>query len=422
MDGSFDALVIGGGITGAGVYRELRRRGMKTALIEARSGLGLATTANSSRLIHGGLRYLLYDPDTAAESCRDAGRILAEFPDLLERLPFLWPVYEGDRHGLETVESLLEVYDGLGPTKNAYPHLRFGAEAARRIEPGLSGDRLLGALSFEEWRVDPVRLTRRVVESEEPGAGTVIRGAAVVEVAVGDGGVRGVRLSDGRSLSAPRVVNAAGPWADRIAAMAGVAVPLRLRKGIHLVFSEWKPRCAILAEGVGGSRHIFAVPVSGGSLVGPTDTPYAGSPSNAEAKAEEIAHLDRSMRRVFPDMPSDHSGVRVGVRPIVAQSGPGALLSRDFEIFDHGAREGVRGFMTVAGGKMTTFPTMAEAAARALCDGDAAAAARARGKWRSLVSGLASVGAAFGRHQLRRMRGGGSESSVEEFERNYGTQ
>ncbi|MEK7745615.1 MAG: FAD-dependent oxidoreductase, partial [Elusimicrobiota bacterium] len=140
----FDAVVIGGGITGAGVLRDLALRGLNAVLLE-RGEPGMATTASSTHLIHGGLRYLLYDRPTTHATCWDSGNIRRIAAPLLTRMPIVWPVYRGHSHGLETVETLLESYDSFQRMKQGLPHLRLSAPATLRLFPGLSREGLLGS-------------------------------------------------------------------------------------------------------------------------------------------------------------------------------------------------------------------------------------------------------------------------------------
>src|SRR5437667_7367406 len=132
-------------------------RGLRTLLVERRRP-AMGTTITSTHLIHGGLRYLLYDRLTTHTTCWDSGHIVRIARPLLQRLPILWPVYKGQSHGLETVETLLESYDGFQRMKLGLPHLRLTPEEARGLIPGLKSEGLLGAVSFDEWWVDPAAL------------------------------------------------------------------------------------------------------------------------------------------------------------------------------------------------------------------------------------------------------------------------
>jgi glycerol-3-phosphate dehydrogenase len=163
-DRLYDVVIIGGGITGAGVLRDLSLRGLRCLLVE-KGEPGRGTTVNSSHLIHGGLRYLLYDRLTTHASCWDAGHIVRIAGGLLTRLPILWPVYRGHTHGLETVETLLEAYDGFQRMKGGLPHMRLPPREALRLIPALRPEGLLGAVVFDEWWVDPLALVRANLKS-----------------------------------------------------------------------------------------------------------------------------------------------------------------------------------------------------------------------------------------------------------------
>lgn len=365
----YDVAVVGGGITGAGVVRDAALRGLSAVLIEKNSP-GAATTASSTHLIHGGLRYLLYDRLTTHTTCWDSGHIVRIARPLLTRIPILWPVYDYHRHGIETVETLLESYDGFQQMKEGRPHLRLTAEETRRLVPRLRPQGLRGGLLFDEWWVDPIALVRANLDSALR-AGAQIRTGQVVTGFLRDGArVRGVRVrlgGESQDLSARIVVNAAGPWVDRVARSAGVEVPLRLRKGVHLIYRNnvglSPERLGLLLEAEDRERYVFVIPGADGStLVGPTDTPTPEGPDALTASAEDKRYLLASVRAYVPDFSESFDGVSVGARPLLGQAGAEKYLSREFEIIDHGARDGVPGLVTAAGGKMSDFRLMAEAA------------------------------------------------------------
>lgn len=361
-----DILVIGGGITGAGVLLACARRGLSAVLVE-RGRPGGMTTAVSSGLIHGGLRYLPYDAPVALECCQESGWILRRYGALLRRQPFLWPLYRGG-HGLDTAETLLELYDELQPLKGGRPHVRLSAADAAALVPGLSREGLVGALTFDEWAVEPRALVAAVIaEAAEKGA-RVLRGE-VTGLLRENGRVAGARLRGGASLKARVVINAAGPWADRVAALAGASAPLTLRKGVHLVLpGDFGPWALLFRDETG--RTVGLYPRPGEAWVGPTDDAYAGDPRDAEATAEELARLRRGVERVLPGLPPAEARGVAGVRPIAAGGPVGWLLSRDYRVFEHAA-EGIEGFVTVTGGKLVLFRKMGEeavdAAERAGC-------------------------------------------------------
>lgn len=370
-----DAIVIGGGITGAGVARDLAFRGLSVLLLE-RGRFGQSTTAGSSHLIHGGLRYLLYDRLTTHETCWDSGHIARIARPLLTRLPILWPVYRDQRRGIETVETLLESYDRFQPLKEGRPHLRLTAEETRRLMPGLKREGLRGGVLFDEFWVDAVALVNANIASAV-GAGAKVREGARVDglSASEDGGVQ-VRclLLDGREefLTAQTVVNAAGPWAGRVAAWAGADVPLRLQKGSHLVYrgpiagaSPHRP-VGLILEAVDRERYIFILPGADRWLVGPTDLSGGEDPDRLTTTPEETAYLLSSAKRYWTDFPDRFDHTTVAARPILGQRGPEKLLSRGFKVIDHGAAGGLAGVLSVVGGKMSDFRLMGETAAFAV--------------------------------------------------------
>lgn len=449
----FDAIVIGGGITGAGVLRDLALRGVKSLLVE-KGDLGRATTASSSHLIHGGLRYLLYDRLTTHATCWDSGHIVRIARPLLTRLPILWPVYRDHRRGLETVETLLESYDGFQRMKEGKKHLRLSAIETQRLVPGLKEDGLIGGLLFDEYWVDAVQLVRAHVDSAMRAGATARTKTDVVGFTPGPGnlGVR-LRLPEGQeeTVWASVVINAAGPWAGRVADLAHAEVPLRLQKGSHLVFEnspialgETPCRVGLILEAIDRERYIFILPGQGKTLVGPTDIPENGGPDLLKTTTDEVRYLLDSCRRSFPAFPEQYDGTTVGVRPILGQKGPEKLLSRGFRVMDHGREGGPARLVTVAGGKMSDFRLMGEEAADAACrwigisgasktaeialDGKSVAGV-AVGEPPSLrlksfldlhprlreLYALSHLGLAYGRHMFLRKR----ESNVDDFLAHY---
>ncbi len=371
----YDALVIGGGITGAGVLRDLTLRGVKALLVE-KSRPARGTTINSSHLIHGGLRYLLYDRFTTHTTCWDAGHIVRIARPLLTRLPILWPVYKGHAHGLATIETLLEEYDRFSRMKQGLPHLRLSAGETLRVFPALSPEGLQGSVVFDEWWVDPEALVKANLDAAVRGGADVRLDTEVVGFIKGDHRVKGarVRTAGGREeeVFARTLVNAAGPWVEKVAALAGVPAPLRLRQGIHLVYDRPLDFLAASGRPVGllleavDKRYVFILPNGKTVLVGPTDTATERSPDALLPTDAEKKYLLSSARRYFPSFPENHDRVIVGARPILGQAGSEKLLSREFAVVDHGLRDGVPGILTVAGGKMSDFRLMGEGAGDAV--------------------------------------------------------
>lgn len=363
---AYDLVVIGAGVTGAGVARDAALRGLKVAVVE-RGEPGGATTAASTHLIHGGVRYLLYDRLTTHATCWDSGHIVRTARELLTRLPILWPVYRGHARGLETVETLFEEYDKFQPMKYGLPHMRLTPEAALRLVPGLKAEGLRGALVFDEWWVDAQRLAARTLESAKAAGAEVLLHSPVDAVLREGGRALGVR-TNGRELRAAVTVNASGPWVHKTAQMAGASLPLRLMKGTHLIWNDPKRvPVGLLLEAEDRRRYVFVVPSPLGTWVGPTDQPGPADPDQTRTTPDETAYLLRSVKRYFKDWPDAPDSTIVGARPILGQPGAEKLLSRDFEVFDHEARDGIAGLLTIGGGKMSDYRVMAEAAVDAAC-------------------------------------------------------
>ncbi|OGR93812.1 MAG: hypothetical protein A2V88_05355 [Elusimicrobia bacterium RBG_16_66_12] len=447
MSAPFDLVVIGGGVTGAGVARDAALRGLKVAVVE-RGAPGCGTTAASTHLIHGGVRYLLYDRLTTHATCWDSGHIVRTAGDLLTRLPLLWPVYRDHARGLETVETLLEEYDRFQPMKYGRPHLRLSAEACARLVPGIKTEGLVGALSFDEWWVDAERLAARNLDSARAAGAEVLLGCKA-DAFLRDGArVAGVRTG-GRDLRGRVTINAAGPWVDQVARLAGARLPLRLMKGTHLIWKDPKRvPVGLLLEAEDRERYVFVIPSPLGTWVGPTDLPAAGDPDEVRTTPEETAYLLRSVRRYFKDWPETPDSTVVGSRPILGQPGAEKLLSRDFEVFDHETRDGIPGLLTIGGGKMSDYRVMAEAATDAAClklgssargttqlttlGGESVGEIpdwpqpcprlkrflRARPRLRELHA-LAYLGAAFASHLARRIAGRRPEADADGFRRHY---
>ncbi|MBI3300392.1 MAG: FAD-dependent oxidoreductase [Elusimicrobia bacterium] len=446
-----DLLVIGGGITGAGVLRDAALRGLSAELLE-KGVPGAATTAASTHLIHGGIRYLLYDRLTTHATAWDAGNIVKTAGNLLKRLPIVWPVYKGHTHGLATVETLVAAYEPFQRMKEGLRHLRLSAQAVRELVPGIDPDGLQGGVSFDEWWVDAEGLVAaNLAAAEKLGAAKRV-GWRAVGLLREDGKVVGAVAEgpDGRreELRAKLVVNAAGPWIDPVARMAGLTIPLRLRKGAHLVYDKPLVPVGLLLAALDAGRFVFVIPFDGGTLVGPTDLPHNGSPDEVRADPEELEYLHGSVKRYFKDFPRTWTRTTAGARPILGQGGSEKLLSREYQVFDHGT-EGAEGLITLGGGKMSDFRLMAKDAVDLACaklgvdmpcitealtlDGEQAAPRpvfprpspmlknflRRHPRVRELHA-LAHLGAGLACHTLRALSGGLKVADAAEFRRHYG--
>lgn len=364
-----DVCVIGGGVTGAGIARDLSLRGLSVLLLE-KGDWGGGTSGASSWMIHGGPRYLEFDWDTTRLSCLDAGHIVSIARNLVYRLVFIVPVGPDDRHGIEQWETAMEVYDRFQPLKKAHPHRRLTAQEAREVEPGLSSD-IVGAVTFEEWGVDPHRLVYANVADAVAHGARALNHTRVTDLIRDGGTVIGVRYQgpDGSITEARArvVVNAAGPWSPEVGAMAGASVRLRPAKGIHIVYPHRISNFSITAESIDG-RELLMVSHAGITLVGTTDDDFYGDLDSVDVLDEEVDYLLQAVERVFPSI-RKFRPVRTtaGVRPTLFEWRPYEdSLSRRYEIVDH-RKDGVDGFVTIAGGKLSMYRLMAEETSDVVC-------------------------------------------------------
>ena len=321
-------------------------------------------------MIHGGPRYLEFDWDTTRLSCEDAGHIVTIARNLVYRVVFIIPVLPHDRNNIERMETAMEVYDRFQPLKKAHPHKRLTADEARQVEPGLSPE-IVGAVTMEEWGVDPHRLVFANVEDAVAHGARALNHARVVELVRDGGSIIGVRYrtSDG-AISEARarvVVNASGPWSPAVAGMAGVDVQLRPAKGIHIVYPHRISEFSISAESVDG-RDLLMVSHGGFTLLGTTDDDFYGDLDSVDVLEDEVDYLLQAFERVFPAI-REYRPVRAttGVRPTLFKwRRYEDDLSRRYEVIDH-ASEGVGGFVSIVGGKLSMYRLMAEETSDAVC-------------------------------------------------------
>jgi glycerol-3-phosphate dehydrogenase len=361
--------VIGGGITGAGIARDLSLRGLSVLLLE-KGDWGAGTTGGSSWMVHGGPRYLEFDWDTTRLSTQDAGFIVSIARNLVYRVVFIIPVLPHDRNNIERMETAMEVYDRFQPLKKAHAHTRLTAEEALQAEPGLTRE-LIGAVTMEEWGVDPHRLVYANVEDAVAHGARAMNHTKVVDLIRDGGKVIGVRYraADGTMSEARArvVVNATGPWSPEIGAMAGVPVKLRAAKGIHIVYPHRISNFSISAESIDG-RDLLMVSHAGFTLLGTTDDDFYGDLDSVDVLQDEVEYLLQAFERVFPSIRSYRPArTTAAVRPTLYKwRRYEDELSRRYEVIDHAAR-GVEGFVTIAGGKLSMYRLMAEQTSDAVC-------------------------------------------------------
>lgn len=363
-----DLLIIGGGINGTGVARDAALRGLSVVLVE-REDWGAGTTGGSTRMVHGGLRYLLYDVPTTRVSSEDAGRIRRIAPHITWRIPFLWPLFPGNRFMTEATEAFVSAYDAHAVRKGGLRHARLSGAEARQLEPGLA-EEVAGAVTLDEWGCDVYRLAAlNAVDARERGA-VLHSHTEAVELLFSGRTVRGARVRDRidgteRDLEARMVINAGGPWADRIAGLAGAQVAMRPGKGIHVTFERRIGNYGLILEGVDG-RVMFLVPHGAETIVGTTDSDYYGDAAHADLDIhrDEVAYVIEAAARALPQARTWRPlRAWAGVRNTLFEWGVDSDdLSRRHEILDHETRDGVPGLLSIVGGKLASYRIQSEEA------------------------------------------------------------
>jgi glycerol-3-phosphate dehydrogenase len=360
-----DLLVIGGGITGAGILRDAALRGLSVGLVE-RGDFGSGTSSRSSKLIHGGLRYLRHmQLGITRTACRERDLLALLSPHLVRPVRFLYPSYEDDATPGWQVDLGLAMYDHLTPVHHR--HAKVDAEQAAGLVPVLARPGLEFGLLYDDAVADDARLVLAVVCAGMLAGGVAVSYARVDElVRDPEGRVMGAMVCDlesesTRELRAHVVVNATGVWGDEVRAMAG-ATKSRLRpsRGSHLLFPRHRLplEVAVTALSPDDGRPVFAVPHPEGTLVGTTDLFHSGPLDSPRPTMEESAYLLRFAQHVFPGarlVAQDVTGAFAGVRPV---------LSSRAETPSEASREEAvwveRGLVSTAGGKLTTFRATAE--------------------------------------------------------------
>jgi len=365
LDESFDVIVIGGGITGCGVFFDAAQRGLRTLLVE-RSDIASGTSSRSSKLVHGGLRYLKQMHfRVTATAARERDRMAVLNPTLVEPLRFVYPANKGDRMPSWQVDLGLWMYDRL--TRKPHHHRHLEIEDVERLVPGMATVDLEQAFSYGDARTDDARLTLAVAATGYAYGGFPLTRAEVRDLTRNsDGRIDGVVLEDletGRSheVQGLVVVNAAGIWVDDLREKCGLGSPrVRPSRGIHIILptNRLPVKAAAMVPSPDDGRPIFLIPHHEGVLVGTTDIYHEGSRRDPRATRAEVDYLLRAMSTHFPDNDLDADdvvGVFAGLRPILdSHTDNPSDASREEDVWVED------GMVSVAGGKLTTWRPTAE--------------------------------------------------------------
>ena len=370
-----DVLVVGGGITGVGIAHDAATRGLSTAVVEQRD-LGSGTSSRSSKLLHGGLRYLeMLDFGLVREALQERGLQLTRLaPHLVRPVPFLYPL----RHRWERpyVGAGLALYDGMatfGKYEMGVPrHRHLFRRQVERIAPDLRTDDLVGAIRYYDCQVDDARLVLTIARTAAShGAHVATRTRVTGFLREGDRvvGVRATDLESGRELEvrARVVINAAGVWTDEIQDLAGTGqLRVQASKGIHLVVPRDRIRseCGLITRTE--TSVLFVIPWGAHWIIGTTDTAWDLDKAHPAASRADIDYLLHHVNAVLRE-PLDHDdveGVYAGLRPLLTgESEPTSRISRE-----HTVAVPAPGLVLIGGGKLTTWRVMARDAIDAVVD------------------------------------------------------
>ncbi|MBI4343362.1 MAG: glycerol-3-phosphate dehydrogenase/oxidase [Candidatus Omnitrophica bacterium] len=367
----FDVLVIGGGIVGAGIARDAAMRGLCVALIE-QGDFASGTSSKTSKLIHGGLRYLEHGEfGLVYQSLRERTALRAIAPAYVKPLTLMLPVYRGDRRRAPVVNLGLWLYDALAGRRNIRRHRMLGARGALALEPSLRMDGLRAAGLYADCQMDDARVClANILQAASFGAACAnyvrLRALLTAQGRVCGGAAEDALTGRTFDIQAAAVVNAAGPWGDRVRRLSDPAAPRLLAptKGIHLVLPRVCEQ-ALFVQARADGRMCFILPWGAYSLVGTTEREVGPTPLEAlAATQDEVGYLLTELNRLLPGAhvgEEDIVATFAGARPLLAFGGEATAASRE-----HRIELDARGLLSVLGGKYTTYRLMAAQAVDAL--------------------------------------------------------
>lgn len=364
----FDVVIIGGGITGAGIALDAVTRGLKTALVEMQD-FASGTSSRSTKLVHGGLRYLKqFEIKEVADLGKERAIVYENGPHVTIPERMLLPFHTGGTFGSFSTSIGLMVYDFLAGVKKSERRTMLSYDETIKQAPLVKRQGLKGSGMYVEYRTDDARLTIEVMKAAAEKGAVLVNYAAAAGFAYNENGkISGVKVKDliagnDFEIDAKKAINAAGPWVDEVKNMDGVSGSkhLILSKGIHLVFDQsvFPLKQAIYFD-TPDKRMIFAIPREGKTYVGTTDTFYEGDPKDMQMTAEDREYVLNAIRFMFPEVSVTADDVEsswAGVRPLIHEEGKNpSEISRKDEVW-----ESPNGLITMAGGKLTGYRKMAE--------------------------------------------------------------
>lgn len=363
----FDVLVIGGGITGAGIALDASLRGMKTAVVDMQD-FAAGTSSRSTKLVHGGLRYLKqYHVKMVAEVGKERAIVYENGPHVTTPEWMLLPFHQGGTFGKFSTSLGLRVYDFLAGVKKSERRLMFSSEETLTKEPLVKQEGLKGGGYYVEYRTDDARLTLEVMKAAVDNGTCALNYTKVEKLNYEDGKVVGAKVSDvirGESynIRAKKVINAAGPWVDSIRELdrSKAGKVLKLSKGVHIVIDQKRfPLKQAIYFDTPDGRMVFAIPRDGKTYVGTTDTFHDEAFVHPRMTKSDRDYIIASINYMFPTVSITSDDIEsnwAGVRPLIWEEGKNpSEISRKDEIW-----ESKSGLITIAGGKLTGYRKMAE--------------------------------------------------------------
>lgn len=362
-----DLLIIGGGITGSGIALDAAARGINAAVVEMQD-FAAGTSSRSTKLVHGGLRYLKqFEVKLVAEVGKERAIVYENGPHVTTPEWMLLPFYKGGNFGPFTTNIGLRVYDFLAGVKKSERRKMLSVNEAIKREPLLKQKGMRGAGYYVEYKTDDARLTIEVMKKAIEKGARALNYTKVTELLYKDGHIVGVKVEDQidgsiHEIYAKKIVNAAGPWVDTLREKdhSKTGKFLQLTKGIHLVFdAERFPLKQAIYFDTPDGRMVFAIPREGKTYVGTTDTTYSGNIAHPTMTTADRDYVLEAIDFMFPDVKitaDDIESSWAGLRPLILEDGKSpSEISRKDEIFVSDS-----GFISIAGGKLTGYRKMAE--------------------------------------------------------------
>ncbi|WP_077617074.1 glycerol-3-phosphate dehydrogenase/oxidase [Bacillus sinesaloumensis] len=362
-----DLFIIGGGITGAGIALDATSRGLKTTLVEMQD-FAAGTSSRSTKLVHGGLRYLKqFEVGLVAEVGKERAIVYENGPHVTTPEWMLLPLHKGGTFGKFSTSIGLRVYDFLAGVKRSERRSMLNVEQTLAKEPLIKKDGLKGGGYYVEYRTDDARLTIEVMKKAVDKGAKAVNYAKVESFIYENEKVKGVKVVDvltGKEyqIYAKKIVNATGPWVDKMreADSSKKGKVLRLTKGVHIVIDQSKfPLKQAVYYDTPDGRMVFAIPRDGKTYVGTTDTFYDKDTAHPTVTVEDREYLIKTINYMFPDVDVKDSDIEsswAGLRPLIYEEGKDpSEISRKDEIWVSDS-----GLITIAGGKLTGYRKMAE--------------------------------------------------------------